>query len=190
MNRFWVHALRVFLGVIFVSAGASKLGPYPSLIGPVQLIDQLEPYGLRLFGQFIAISELGVGVLLLTRRFATVGAIMLVPMLLSILAFTISLNWQGTPWIVATMLLFNLALLAHDHRKWAGLIAKDGAAPVTSPEPSKRGLLVRAWPVVLAALLLVPLLAARNSMLFRVAAFFVVSCFLLTALIQMDRNPA
>lgn len=154
-----VHLGRVFLGIIFVSAGASKLIPgYPGIIGPVWLVDRLEPFGLGFFGQFVAVSELAVGALLLIPGLATLGAIMLVPMLVSIFVVTISLGWQGTPYVLAFLLLVNAGLILYDYPLWRSLLpARRNSAPGIRSLPAWtwRDL---AWILILAVLLAAPAL--------------------------------
>ena len=112
--------IRVFLGLIFFGAGMSKLyfeHKFPGIIGPVWLEDELAPYGLGLYARFIAISQIIVGLLLLTQRFATLGAVLLFPVLLNILMVTISLDWKGTPYVNGLFLLLNTWLLLYDWPK-------------------------------------------------------------------------
>jgi hypothetical protein len=155
----WVHGIRAFLGVIFFSAGISKLiRGFPSIIGPVWLIDRLEPYGLGLFGQFIALSEAAIGLLLLSRRLATLGAIMLVPMLSSILVVTISLEWRGTPLVNSFFLLLNAALLAHDYSKWRGILGFHVETDLGSANAARSHGLDLIWWAVLATILASPFL--------------------------------
>ncbi|MFC5272074.1 hypothetical protein [Adhaeribacter terreus] len=131
----WVLVcLRVFLGFLFFTAGMSKLVPgFPGLMGPVWLEASLAKYDLALFARFIAYSQILIGWLLLSRRFATLGAIMLLPMLLNILLITISQNWRGTPYVVSVFLLMNIWLLAADFHKLKFLISDD----VTSLKPQQ-----------------------------------------------------
>ena len=68
-------------------------------MGPADLENTLAPYGLATYARFIALSETGIGLLLLTRRFATLGALFLAPMLINILVLTASLHWRGTPYM-------------------------------------------------------------------------------------------
>lgn len=108
---------RMVLGAIFFTAGMAKVWPehrFPGLIGPVWLIEELETYRLGLYATFIAWSQIGIGLLLLTQRFARLAAVMLVPMLLNILFVTISQQWKGTPYIIAALLFLNLYLLLMD----------------------------------------------------------------------------
>jgi uncharacterized membrane protein YphA (DoxX/SURF4 family) len=120
----WVHGLRWMLGLLFAFSGLAKLIPgFPNTMGPVNLEAALAPHGLALFARFVAVSEVAVGLLLLTRRFATLGAMMLFPMLLSILVATVSMQWRGTPYVNTVFLLLNLALLLYDYPKWLPLLA-------------------------------------------------------------------
>src|SRR5688572_8434081 len=100
-----ITGIRIFLGILFLTAGLSKTVPgFPALMGPPTLEQMLAKYDLALFARFIAYSQILIGWLLLTRRFATIGAIMLLPMLLNILAITISQHWRGTPYVVLVFL--------------------------------------------------------------------------------------
>ncbi len=80
-------------------------------IGPVWLIDELRPYGLGLYGQFIALSQIIIGYCLVTTRYKLIGGIMMMPLIGNILMVTISLEWQGTPFVLAFLMLLNLILL-------------------------------------------------------------------------------
>lgn len=121
-----VSVLRVFLGLILFPAGLAKLVPhFPALIGPPWLERELAPYGLALFARFVAYSQVLVGLLLVSQRFATLGAIMALPMLLCIWVVTISLHWQGTPYVVFVLLLLNAWLLALEYHKLKFLLHDD-----------------------------------------------------------------
>jgi uncharacterized membrane protein YphA (DoxX/SURF4 family) len=134
---FRIRAIRLFLGIIYFTAGMSKvIDGFPGVIGPVWLEDRLAPYGLGLFARFIAVSEIGIGVMLLTRRFATLGAIALVPMQVCILMVTISLHWRGTPFVLLSFLLLNAVLLAYDYPKWKFLLLE--GHPGGGSQPPRR----------------------------------------------------
>ena len=124
MKRFAVIGIRVFLGLIFFSSGLAKLthGLTPGLIGPIWLEERLAQYGLSLWAQFVAWSQLLIGALLLSQRFALLGAVMLVPMLVNILVVTISLQWRGTPYVNAVLLAMNLFLLWVDRERLKPLL--------------------------------------------------------------------
>ena len=113
MLRLAHTATRLFLGLIFFSSGMAKLthGGFIGIIGPVWLEERLAQYGLGLFAQFVGWSQLLIGLLLLSRRFSLLGAIMLVPMLANIFVITVSLQWRGTPYVNAVLLAMNAFLL-------------------------------------------------------------------------------
>lgn len=115
-----ITAMRIFLGLILFTAGMAKLyfeHKFPGLIGPVWLEDELSKYGLGLYARFIAISQILAGLLLFTQRFATLGAILTFPIMLNIFIVTVSLKWQGTPYINLVLLGINAWLLAYDYHK-------------------------------------------------------------------------
>lgn len=123
-----VSGISFFLGLIFLSAGIEKLTGLPDIIGPHYLVEKLAEHGLGLYGQFISYSQIIVGFLLIHNRFRLLGSIMLFPLLLNILMVTISLKWNGTPYVVAFLLLLNVVLLLVDFHKLKFLLT-DAAIP-------------------------------------------------------------
>ncbi len=117
-----ILAFRYVLGVVLALAGLEKLTGIAVIIGPHYLIDELEPHGLGLYGVFISVSELVVGLLLLNRRLATLGAVMAFPVFVNIFVVVVSLGWQGTPVEVAGFLVLNVVLLVADWHKLKFLI--------------------------------------------------------------------
>jgi uncharacterized membrane protein YphA (DoxX/SURF4 family) len=136
--KFAVVGTRLFLGLIFFTSGMGKLtnGNFPGIIGPVHLEEWLAPYGLGLWVKFVAWSQVGIGLLLLSQRFATLGAIMLLPMIANILIVTVSLKWQGTPYVNGFLLALNLFLLAADYHKIKFLFFDD--AQILRQTPLRR----------------------------------------------------
>ena len=115
-----IVSIRIFLGLIFFGAGMSKLyfeHKFPGIIGPVWLEERLAEHGLGLYARFIAASQVLAGILLLTQRFATLGAVITFPLILNIFVVTVSLEWQGTPYVNAFLLLLNVWLLVYDYHK-------------------------------------------------------------------------
>lgn len=119
-----IVAIRYVLGVVLALAGLEKLTGINDIIGPYDLIQQLEPHGLGRYGVFISVSELVVGLLLLNRRLATLGAIMAFPVFANIFAVVVSLGWRGTPVEVAGFLILNLVLLVADWHKLKFLVGE------------------------------------------------------------------
>lgn len=113
------------LGLVFLTSGLGKFYGSSGLMGPGWLFERLRPYGLEPYGVFIATSQLVIGYLLLVRRFATLGALMLFPILLNILVIVITLRWPGTPYVVAIFLSMNIYLLAYDFHKLKFLVSED-----------------------------------------------------------------
>ncbi len=155
--RLVIAGSRFFLGLVFFSAGMGKLIEFPGLIGPVWLEEALAEHGLALYARFIAYSQIVVGVLLLSVRFATLGAIMLAPILLNIFMVTVSLGWRGTPYVVLVLLLLNAFLLLADYPRLKYLLVDDPAAlrpyRLRRPRPFTDGL----WGFGLLLVLLAPL---------------------------------
>ena len=121
-----VLLVRIFLGVLFLTAGIGKLVPgFPGLMGPPWLEEVLVKYDLAFYARFIAFSQIVIGWMLLTQRFATLGAVMLLPMLLNILMVTISQNWRGTPYVVSVFILQNIYLLLYDFDKLKFLLTEE-----------------------------------------------------------------
>jgi hypothetical protein len=132
--RFAYLSSLILLGFTFFSSGMGKLyaeHSFPGFIGPVWLAERLKAYQLGLYARFIGYSQLTIGFMLLTHRFRTLGAIMLVPMLSNILMITISLEWRGTPFIVGILLSLNLYLLWYDRHLLLHLI--NGRPPEKKP---------------------------------------------------------
>lgn len=111
-----------FLGLMFLSGGMSKLMPFPGVMGPVWLEQELSVHGLGLYARFIAWAEAFIGLCLLAKPTRALGAIMLVPLLLNILMVTVSMSWRGTPWIIMIFLFTNAFLLAYHYPRWRTLI--------------------------------------------------------------------
>lgn len=136
-----IFSIRVFLGLIFFTAGMAKLTQhFPGLIGPVWLEEKLAPFGLGLYARFIAYCQVIVGWLLLTQRFATLGAIMLFPLLLNIFMVTVSLEWRGTPYVNFFLLILNGILLAYDFDKLKFILTDDTSElkPIGIHRPNRK----------------------------------------------------
>lgn len=128
MQGLWQSAAigcRIFLGLMFLTGGLSKLTEFMGVMGPVWLEERLAEHGLGLFARFIGWSEALIGLLLLSGRFSTLGAIMLVPLLVNILMVTVSMNWQGTPYVIAGFLAMNAYLLIYDYPRIRMLFLDD-----------------------------------------------------------------
>jgi hypothetical protein len=114
LPRLMIQGISIFLGFTFWGAGMAKLfheHQFFGWIGPVWLIEELEPYGLGFYGKFIALSQIVIGYLLVTTRYKLLGSIMMIPLIGNILMVTISLDWRGTPFVLGFLMALNLILL-------------------------------------------------------------------------------
>lgn len=125
MKKIIILGISVFLGFTFWGAGMAKLfyeHQFFGWIGPVWLIEELEPHGLGLYGRFIALSQIIIGYMLFTTRYKLLGGIMMIPLIGNILMVTISLQWKGTPFVLGFLMLLNLILIWHYRDYFAPLI--------------------------------------------------------------------
>lgn len=136
--QFTIGSIRFWLGLIFLTSGLAKLthNTFPNTMGPPFLEEELTTYGLGMYARFIAFSQVTIGFLLVSKRFATLGAVMAMPMLVNILVVVISLKWQGTPYVVFFFLFCNSLLLIYDFHKLK-FILSDNPAPLMH-HPIKR----------------------------------------------------
>ena len=79
-------------------------------------------YQSGLFWEFIGWSQLVVGALLMTQKWAKLGALLCFPITLNIFIITLSYYFAYTPVITGMMLLANLLLLAWDWQELKSLI--------------------------------------------------------------------
>ncbi len=130
MQKLIVVGTRIFLGLIFFTSGMGKLthGGFVGLIGPVWLEERLAQYGLGMWAVFVAWSQVIIGLLLLSQRFAVLGAIMLVPMIANIFVITVSMKWPGTPYVNAVLMAMNALLLWSERHRLKLLFSDDDRA--------------------------------------------------------------
>lgn len=146
LNKTGVLGTRIFLGLIFFTAGMSKLyadHKFPGLIGPVWLEDRLAEHGLAMYARFIAWSQVVAGFLLLSQRFASLGAILTFPIILNIFMVTVSMGWKGTPYVNAVFLLMNTYLLLADYHKFKHILSNKSVQ--VRPIPIQRNSIQADW---------------------------------------------
>ncbi|MBB6611592.1 DoxX family protein [Pontibacter sp. Tf4] len=175
--------IRLFLGYIFFSAGICKLthGEFGQLIGPPWLEEALAKHGLGLFAQVVAISQVICGMLLLSQRFSLLGAVMLVPMNVSILAVTVSMNWTGTPYLNAIFLGLNLTLLGLEHKKFRFMFYQNNPCNITPAPTDHIGQNTYSW-LGLGFAMATMVLAYVNITLTNMAALLAFAAFAATIL--------
>ncbi|MFT5641690.1 MAG: hypothetical protein ACI9A7_001795 [Cyclobacteriaceae bacterium] len=68
-------------------------------------------YQSGIYWKFLGLAQLMAGFLLMTQRFARLGAVVFLPIILNIFIITISYDFRGTPVITGLMLFATLLLL-------------------------------------------------------------------------------
>jgi hypothetical protein len=80
-------------------------------------------YRTGFYWRFLGLCQLLAALLLFIPRTATIGALVYFPLILNIFVITVSLHFQGTPFITGLMLLANIYLLCWDYDKLRHLFA-------------------------------------------------------------------
>ena len=82
-------------------------------------------YASGLLWKFIGAGQLIAGFLLMTQRFAKLGALLFLPIISFVFVFTVTYDFRGTPIITGLMLLANIMLIAWDWDTLKVLVNKD-----------------------------------------------------------------
>jgi hypothetical protein len=90
-------------------------------------------YQSGLYWQFLGWAQLGAGLLLLTQRYALLGALAYVSIMANIFVITLSYDFAGTPVITGLMLLAGLLLLAWDWNRLRVVVNLPAVSETTSP---------------------------------------------------------
>jgi uncharacterized membrane protein YphA (DoxX/SURF4 family) len=125
LRRFTI-VTRVLLALGFLPSGITKLlGNRFTVLGidnPVGFFFEAF-YRSGFYWNFIGACQLAAAALLVVPRTATLGALVYFPIILNIFIITVSIGFQGTPFITGLMLLANLYLLCWDHDRLKCLFA-------------------------------------------------------------------
>ncbi len=159
----------VFLGFTFFTSGMAKLyvdHAFIGFIGPVWLEDELSKFDLGMYARFIGYAQVVIGYLLLTIRYSTLGVVMLVPLVGNIFMVTVSMNWTGTPYVLAVLLVMNALVLWIDQKLLLPIVGFNTHLEV--PKQSSRAVLI--WLVSLALIIL----SINISYVFQPMAYFMV----------------
>lgn len=119
-------------------------------------------YQSGFYWQFLGWSQFIAGVLMMTQRFATIGAIIFFPIILNITLITHSVNFgSGTPTVTTLMLLGTAYLLLWDYRKWIILFHQDHRIKLNlTTEPEDWFMNDRVW--IIAGIVFVALTITPN----------------------------
>jgi hypothetical protein len=140
--------LRIFIGFAMLPAGLKKvLGePFtdPGNTGPFH--DFLHAFhDTGAFYPFVGLTQVLIALLLMTQRFALVGAMLLLPVLTTILVFCWSTAVYPTASVVTMMWLGNVGLFLWDIERWRGVIGEGGATATSASTSEDDRLIVRHW---------------------------------------------
>ncbi len=134
--------LRFLIGFAFVPAALKKLlgQPFTDPANRGAFHDFLDAFhATGGFYGFVGALQLTAAVLLCTQRFATLGALVALPILTTIAAFCWSTGVYPTASMVTLMWLGTVGLLVWDVDKWRGVLARDDRprdlhiAPIAAP---------------------------------------------------------
>jgi uncharacterized membrane protein YphA (DoxX/SURF4 family) len=120
--------LRILIGFAFLPAGLKKLlaQPFTDPQNTGRFHEFLHAFhATGWFYQLVGIMQLTAAALLFTQRFATLGALLVLPTLTAIVAFCWSTHVYPTATVATLMLLGTLALVLWDYPKWKGVFAAD-----------------------------------------------------------------
>ena len=119
---------RILLAIGFLPSGLKKaLGQRFTLLGtdnPVGFFFEAL-YQSGVYWNFIGAAQLLAALLLVIPRTTTLGAIIYFPIILNIFIITVSMHFQGTPFITGMMLLGSIYLLVWDFAKLKPVFSKD-----------------------------------------------------------------
>lgn len=125
--RWFIVSLRIILGLAFIYPALPKV-----LNQSFTTISTDNPIGyffdclhrLPLYWEFLGWMQIICGLLLITQRFALIGAILFTGIMSNIFIITVSLQMRGTPYITFLMLMAGLLMLLWDYEKLKPLFKK------------------------------------------------------------------
>lgn len=143
---------RYLLGGAFVFASLVKIKGhrFTTLSGALSPIGSAEHffetmYQSGLYWQFIGVGQCVAGLLLLTQRYALLGALAFLPIMANVFVITISYDFAFTPVITGAMLLATLGLLAWDGNTLRVLLNQPARALPTSAVYESRVWEILGW---------------------------------------------
>ena len=152
-RQFLKHSLLLQLGIIYTRYLVGGAFVFASLIkikghrftqmdgtvaghNPGYFFEMMYQSGL--YWQFIGWAQCVAGLLLLTQRYALLGALAYLSIIANIFVITISYDFAGTPVITGLMLLAGLLLLAWDWNRLRVVVNQPAVLETTSPLSESR----------------------------------------------------
>lgn len=134
-SRRWCHLcvvnLRILIGFAFVPSGLKKVldQPFTDPNNTGVFHEFLHAfYATGFFYRFVGATQLVIAVLLMTQGFATIGALMALPVFVAITVLCWSTQVYPTAVVASLILLGVVGLVAWDFRKWRGVLATRATA--------------------------------------------------------------
>jgi uncharacterized membrane protein YphA (DoxX/SURF4 family) len=137
-----VVQLRLVIGFAFVPSGLKKVlnQPFTDPANTGSFHEFLHAfYATGAFYQFVGLVQLTSALLLMTQTFATVGALMAMPVIAAISVFCWSTHVIPTAIVATLMALGTLTLLAWDFNKWRGVL-RPASSSAERPGTATEGL--------------------------------------------------
>ncbi|RBW63139.1 hypothetical protein DS884_00260 [Tenacibaculum sp. E3R01] len=139
LPQIFIIYLRYLLGFAFVYASIVKIQGlrFTSESGALNPINSAwhffeTMYQSGIYWKFLGYGQLIAGFLLMTQRYAKLGVILFLPIILNIFVITISYDFKGTPIITGLILVTTFILIAWDWNTLKILINK---TPTFSTKP-------------------------------------------------------
>ena len=119
LPQLFIIYTRYLIGSAFVFASIVKLkgGRFTTIGGENEPINSAwhmfeTLYQSGLWWKFLGLGQIVAGFLLMTQRYAKLGALMFLPVISNVFVITVSYDFKGTPVITGLMLLANIMLVA------------------------------------------------------------------------------
>lgn len=166
--------LRYLVGFAFVFASIVKIKSMRfTSIPPTEPVGYFfdAMYQTGFYWNFLGWGQFIAGALLMTQRFATVGAMMFLPIILNVFVITHAIDFgMGTPIITTLMLLATIFLILWDYKKWMILFRQDHRIKLDlTAEAEDKFMTDTLWVitgVIFIVLTLVPWIFNNHSMFF------------------------
>ncbi|MCU0449706.1 MAG: hypothetical protein MUC97_07640 [Bernardetiaceae bacterium] len=141
-TRYLIGGAFVFASVVKIQGGrfTSQSGADEPIHSAFHFFETLYQSGL--YWQFLGLGQLVAGGLLMTQRYAKLGAVAFFPIIVNVFVITISYDFAGTPIITGLMLLATCALLLWD---WPTLKVLFNLPAEVNPAPRLENAPVWQW---------------------------------------------
>ncbi|SFN13101.1 DoxX protein [Chryseobacterium oleae] len=141
LNQWIIIHLRYLVGFAFFPSGLTKLlgnrFTVLSIDTPIGYFFEAM-YQTGFYWNFLGLSQIVAGILLMTQRFALLGALLFLAILTNIWIITISLSFTGTWLITSLMMIAVTVLLIWDHHKLMPVLVYNQSLTMKSyPDPGR-----------------------------------------------------